>query len=427
MARGLKPAGFRFKPFSRKQKQVLTWWLPESGVAHMEGIIGDGAIRSGKTVCMALAFVQWSMESFNGQNFGMAGKTVGSFRRNVLSVLKQMLASRGYECSDRRSDNLVVITRGDVTNYYYIFGGKDEGSQDLIQGITLAGLLLDEVALMPESFVNQATGRCSVEGSKFWFNCNPAGPEHWFKKQWIDKAKEKKMLYLHFTMEDNLSLAEEIKARYRTMYAGVFYRRYILGEWCLAEGLVYQFDKDIHTTAELPTDGDWYISVDYGTLNPFSAGLWCVKNGQGFRVAEYYWSGREKQRQKTDEEYYTELEKLAGDRDIHNVVVDPSAASFIACVRKHGRFSVRKARNEVLPGIRLTAAMLQAGVIKIGTRCEDAIREFGLYRWEEKGQVDRVVKENDHAMDDIRYFCSTIMRRDRIARRQFGGMLDEED
>ena len=173
MAGRLKPAVFRFRPFSRKQKQVLTWWLPESGVSGADGIIADGAIRSGKTVCMALAFVQWSMHSFSRQNFGMCGKTVGSFRRNVLSVLKQMLGSRGYQVSDCRSDNLVIISRGSVENYYYIFGGKDEGSQDLIQGITLAGILLDEVALMPESFVNQATGRCSVEGSKFWFNCNP--------------------------------------------------------------------------------------------------------------------------------------------------------------------------------------------------------------------------------------------------------------
>ena len=184
MAGGLKQAAFRFQPFSRKQKQILTWWLPESGVSDADGIIADGAIRSGKTVCMSLAFVQWSMHSFNGQNFGMCGKTVGSFRRNVLSVLKQMLPARGYTIRDRRTDNLVVISRGHTENYYYIFGGKDEGSQDLVQGITLAGILLDEIALMPESFVNQATGRCSVDGSKFWCNCNPAGPEHWFKKQW---------------------------------------------------------------------------------------------------------------------------------------------------------------------------------------------------------------------------------------------------
>lgn len=426
MAGELKQAAFRFQPFSRKQKQILTWWLPESGVSDADGIIADGAIRSGKTVCMSLAFVQWSMHSFNGQNFGMCGKTVGSFRRNVLSVLKQMLPARGYTIRDRRTDNLVVISRGSTENYYYIFGGKDEGSQDLVQGITLAGILLDEIALMPESFVNQATGRCSVNGSKFWCNCNPAGPEHWFKKQWIDEQKKRNLLYLHFTMEDNLSLSEQIRARYRAMYTGIFYRRYILGQWCLAEGLVYEFDPEKHVTDDLPEWGEWYISCDYGTLNPFSAGLWCVRDGVAVRVSEFYHSGREKQHQLTDEEYYQEIEKLVGDRDIRYVVVDPSAASFITCIRSHGRFSVRKAKNDVMYGIRLTAMMLQAGVIKIGADCKDAIREFGLYHWDDKGEVDKPVKENDHAMDDIRYFCATVMRRNRQARQIIGGICDEE-
>jgi PBSX family phage terminase large subunit len=426
MAGGLKQVAFRFQPFSRKQKQILTWWLPESGVSDADGIIADGAIRSGKTVCMSLAFIQWSMHSFNGQNFGMCGKTVGSFRRNVLSVLKQMLPARGYTIRDRRTDNLVVISRGSTENYYYIFGGKDEGSQDLVQGITLAGILLDEIALMPESFVNQATGRCSVDGSKFWCNCNPAGPEHWFKKQWIDERQKRNLLYLHFTMEDNLSLSEQIRARYRAMYTGIFYRRYILGQWCLAEGLVYEFDPERHVTHDLPECGEWYISCDYGTLNPFSAGLWCVRDGVAVRVAEFYHSGREQQRQLTDEEYYRAIEQLAGDRDIRHIVVDPSAASFIACIRSHKRFSVRKAKNDVMYGIRLTAMMLQAGVIKIGSGCKDAIREFGLYRWDDKGEVDKPVKENDHAMDDIRYFCATVMRRNHQARKIIGGICDEE-
>lgn len=426
MAGGLKQAAFRFQPFSRKQKQILTWWLPESGVSDADGIIADGAIRSGKTVCMSLAFIQWSMHSFNGQNFGMCGKTVGSFRRNVLSVLKQMLPARGYTIRDRRTDNLVVISRGSTENYYYIFGGKDEGSQDLVQGITLAGILLDEIALMPESFVNQATGRCSVDGSKFWCNCNPAGPGHWFKKQWIDERQKRNLLYLHFTMEDNLSLSEQIRARYRAMYTGIFYRRYILGQWCLAEGLVYEFDPERHVTHDLPECGEWYISCDYGTLNPFSAGLWCVRDGVAVRVAEFYHSGREQQRQLTDEEYYRAIEQLAGDRDIRHIVVDPSAASFIACIRSHKRFSVRKAKNDVMYGIRLTAMMLQAGVIKIGSGCKDAIREFGLYRWDDKGEVDKPVKENDHAMDDIRYFCATVMRRNHQARKIIGGICDEE-
>lgn len=424
---GVRQAAFRFQPFSRKQKQVLTWWLPESGVADADGIICDGAIRSGKTVSMALSYVIWAMDTFDRQNLGMCGKTVGSFRRNVLSPLKQMLQARGYRFRDLRGDNLLEIKRGGKVNYFYIFGGKDERSQDFIQGITLAGVLMDEVALMPRSFVEQACARCSVAGSRFWFNCNPAGPEHWFKKEWIEKREEKNLLYLHFTMEDNLSLGERIKQRYRSMYTGVFYDRYIRGEWVIAEGLVYQFDPERHVTDEIPERGEYYISVDYGTLNPFSAGLWCVSGGKAVRIKEFYWSGRERQRMKTDEEYYAELEKLAGERWIESVVVDPSAASFIETIRRHGRFSVRKARNEVLNGIRITAAMLESGIIKIHSGCEDAIREFGLYSWAREAQEDKVVKEHDHAMDDIRYFCATVMRRDGMARRMLKGLIHDDE
>lgn len=408
MARRVMSAPFRFKPFSRKQKQLLTWWLPESGVSDAEGIIADGAIRTGKTVCMSLAFVQWAMDSFDGMNFAMCGKTVGSFRRNVLSVLKQIMISRGYELSDKRSENLVIISRGEITNYFYIFGGKDEASQDLIQGITLAGVLLDEVALMPRSFVEQATGRCSIEGSKFWFNCNPQGPMHWFKTEWIDKAEEKNMLYLHFVMDDNLSLSEVIKARYRSMYTGVFFSRYILGEWVLAEGLVYSFGED-NITDETPKGAEYYISVDYGTLNPFSAGLWSVIGSKAVRIKEYYYDGRKKQKQLTDEEYCDAIEKLSEGYDIKRVIIDPSAASFIAALRKR-KFHVQQANNEVLDGIRRTAVYLRDGNIKIHRSCVDSIREFGLYRWDEKATEDRVIKENDHAMDDIRYFCNTVMK-----------------
>ena len=236
----MKKAIFRFKPFSRKQTQVLTWWTNDSPVKDYDGIIADGAIRSGKTVSMSLSFVLWAMHTFSGQNFGMAGKTIGSFRRNVLTPLKQMVKSRGYTVTDKRADNLVIISKGDAENYFYIFGGKDERSQDLVQGITLAGMFFDEVALMPESFVNQATGRCSVEGSKFWFNCNPDNPQHFFYTDWIKKYDAKNLLYLHFTMDDNLSLSEAVKARYRGMYTGVFYKRFILGRWVVADGLCFE-------------------------------------------------------------------------------------------------------------------------------------------------------------------------------------------
>lgn len=406
---GLKCAAFKFTQFSRKQKQVLTWWCPDSGVSDYEAIIADGSIRSGKTVCMSLSFVMWSMDRFSGQNFGLCGKTVGSFRRNVLSVLKQMLPTRGYQLKDKRSENMLIVSRGGVENYYYIFGGKDESSQDLIQGITLAGALFDEVALMPESFVNQATARCSVTGSRLWFNCNPAGPEHWFYKTWIQKCEEMNAIHLHFTMEDNLSLAEEIRKRYERMYEGVFFQRYILGLWVLAEGLVYEF-LDAYISDERPTGAEYYISVDYGTLNPFSAGLWSVTGKNAVRIREYYYDGRNKKCQLTDEEYCDKIEELAKGRAITKIIVDPSAASFITALKRRG-FRVQQADNSVLDGIRRTSVYLKNGNIKIHRSCADAIREFGLYRWDEKKTVDTVVKENDHAMDDIRYFCNTIMRK----------------
>ena len=408
-----KKQGFEFKPFSRKQKQVLTWWCPSSPVKDKDGIIADGAIRSGKTLCMSLSYVLWAMESFNQQNFGMAGKTIGSFRRNVLFWLKLMLKSRGYQVVDHRSDNLIVVSKGDTQNFFYIFGGKDERSQDLIQGITLAGMFFDEVALMPESFVNQATGRCSVTGSKFWFNCNPDNPRHWFKVNWIDKCAEKNIIYLHFTMDDNLSLSEKIKERYRSMYVGVFFKRYILGLWCVAEGLVYSmFDEEKHVTDEHMSGAlEYVVSIDYGTVNPFSAGLWAFDGKYSQREAELYYNSREVGKRVDDEAYYKMLKELIGDRKVSCIIIDPSAASFIEVIKKYGEYTVRKADNDVLYGIRVVTTMLNKGLLKIYKDCTSCINEFGLYCWDEEKNNDTVIKENDHAMDDTRYYVYTFLRR----------------
>jgi PBSX family phage terminase large subunit len=408
-----KKQGFEFKPFSRKQKQVLTWWCPSSPVKGKDGIIADGAIRSGKTLCMSLSYVLWAMESFNQQNLGMAGKTIGSFRRNVLFWLKLMLKSRGYQVVDHRSDNLIVVSKGDTQNFFYIFGGKDERSQDLIQGITLAGMFFDEVALMPESFVNQATGRCSVTGSKFWFNCNPDNPRHWFKVNWIDKCAEKNIIYLHFTMDDNLSLSEKIKERYRSMYVGVFFKRYILGLWCVAEGLVYSmFDEEKHVTDEHMSGAlEYVVSIDYGTVNPFSAGLWAFDGKYSQREAELYYNSREVGKRVDDEAYYKMLKELIGDRKVSCIIIDPSAASFIEVIKKYGEYTVRKADNDVLDGIRVVTTMLNKGLLKIYKDCTSCINEFGLYCWDEEKNNDTVIKENDHAMDDTRYYVYTFLRR----------------
>lgn len=411
-----------YRRLSKRQKLAMLWWKQ---FRDRDAVVCDGSIRSGKSVCMTVGFFLWSMSEFSGEKFAICGKTVESLRRNIVLNLREWVPS-DLRIVERRSENRLIVSDGrGHENSYYLFGGRDESSYMLIQGITLAGALLDEVALMPRSFVEQACARCSVAGSRLWFNCNPDGPEHWFYKTWVLGASERKALHIHFTMDDNPGIAPEIRERYERMYDGVFYRRYILGEWCMAEGLIYSFfDPAKHVTDEIPDGGRYYISCDYGTLNPFSAGLWCVKDGRAVRIREYYYSGRDTSAQKTDEEYYAELESLAGELPVEQVIVDPSAASFIATIRRHGRFSVRKARNDVLPGIRLTAAMLKAGVIKIGAGCKDAIREFGLYRWDEKGEVDKPIKENDHAMDDIRYFCATILRRDSAVRERLGGVTD---
>ncbi|MCI9640504.1 MAG: PBSX family phage terminase large subunit [Emergencia sp.] len=415
MAR-IKRAIFKFKPFSRKQKQILTWWLPESGVADKEGIIADGAIRSGKTVSMALSFVIWAMNSFAEENFAMCGKTIGSFRRNVLAILKLMLVARGYRSKYHRSDNLLEVSRNGNTNYFYIFGGKDERSQDLIQGITLAGVFFDEVALMPESFVNQATGRCSVDGSKYWFNCNPEGPYHWFKVSWIDKAIEKDLLYLHFTMDDNLSLSEKIKARYRSMYSGVFYKRYILGLWCVAEGVIYDmFDavKHVVSAVSTPATEKYIVSCDYGTQNATVFLLWRKEGEKWVCCREYYYSGRNENRQKTDSEFADDLAEWLGNLKPKKIIIDPSAASFIAELRKRG-YVIKKARNDVLDGIRFVASLLNQELIAVSQDCPETIKEFASYVWDEKAAdrgEDKPVKANDHCMDALRYFCYTMLKK----------------
>lgn len=418
-----RTATFKFKPFSRKQQKILTWWTPQSPVNDMDGIIADGAIRSGKTLSMSLSFALWAMTTFNGENFAMCGKTVGSFRRNVLFWLKLMLTGRGYHCEDKRSENLVIISKGAKENYFYIFGGKDERSQDLIQGITLAGVFLDEVALMPESFVNQATGRCSVDGSKMWFNCNPEFPSHWFKAEWIDKADEKRLLYLHFTMDDNLSLSERVKERYRRMYTGVWYERFILGLWVLAEGLIYPMYRE--AIEEPPKDQkptEYCVSLDYGTQNAFAALLWAKYGPVWWAVREYYYSGRETGVQKTDEEYGEDLDKWLADLfepdertgtalfSEYNkllTIVDPSAASFIALLRKRGKYKVLEADNTVLDGIRETATAMKTGLIKISPECKNYKKEVEGYVWADDPTAEYPVKVNDHLMDAKRYFVRT--------------------
>lgn len=387
---------------SLKQQKILAF--PYS---DYDALICDGAVRSGKTSIMMWAFVDWAMRTFDGQRFGICGKTVDSATKNIIvPFISMAYAKERYVLRWRRTDKLLEVRRGGTVNYFEVFGGKDESSFALIQGRTLAGVLLDEVALMPRSFVEQALTRCSVDGAKLWFSCNPDNPQHWFYLEWICQKEKHNALYLHIEMTDNPSLSAKTLERYQTMFAGIFYDRYILGKWVMAEGLIYtMFDKDRHIVPTIDREySDYMISCDYGTLNPTAAELWGRCDGKWYCIREYYYDGRKQQRQRTDEEHYAAVEALAGDLPIRKIIVDPSAASFIEVIRRHGRFMVEQASNRVIDGIRDVATHLNAGDILFNDCCKDCISEFGLYRWDEKAAEDRPLKVSDHAMDSIRYF-----------------------
>ena len=388
---------------SKKQKQILAFPYTD-----YDALICDGAIRSGKTSIMTIAFIDDAMRRYNNQRFGICGKTVGSAKKNIIEPYLNLSYSKKYNIKWRGSDNTLIVKQGNKTNVFEVFGGKDESSCTLIQGRTLAGILLDEVALMPRSFVEQALARCSVENSKLWFSCNPESPEHWFYKEWICNTEKHNAYRIHFLLDDNPSLSEKKKQQYESNYTGVFYQRFILGLWVVAEGLVYNFLEE-YITDKTPKGAEYYVSIDYGMQNPFSAGLWAVTGAKATRIKEYYYCGRDSKVQKTDEDYCQDIIEFTKGYKITKVVVDPSATSFInALRRKHYR--VVEADNSVLDGIRRVSNYLKSGNIKINRNCINIIKEFGLYSWDSKSTEDRVIKENDHCLDECRYFCNTILK-----------------
>lgn len=416
MKKRKRTTSFKFQPFSMKQKKLLTWWTDNSPYRDYDMIIAEGAIRSGKTIACIDSFITWSLAKHRDKNFIIAGKSMGALKRNVLEPMFQILTAKGIDYHYHRSENPHVVIG---SNTYYLFGASNESSQDTLQGLTAAGAYLDEVALFPQSFVDQAIGRCSAEtdgnGAKLFFNCNPGGPYHWFKREYIDKAREKRILVLHFTMEDNLSLSEKVKERFRRMFSGVFFKRYILGLWVMAEGVIYDmFDKEKHVVPTIDRYyRSYYVSCDYGTKNPTTFGLWGRgEDGIWYKVKEYHYDGRKTAVQKTDEQYCDDLEAFVGDLKVTSVIIDPSAASFITAIRKRGKFSVTEADNAVVDGIRNVASALGQGLILYNDCCVETFREFSSYVWDEKAAArgeDKPVKENDHQMDGDRYFVNTIL------------------
>lgn len=397
--------------FSKKQEKIMAF-----PYTSYDALICDGAVRSGKTSVMSLSFFRWAMLTFTGQAFAFCGKSVGAVERNIVTPLLAVGWMRTRFCVRyHRGDHVVIARDGNRENRFYLFGGKDESSYALIQGITLAGVLLDEVALMPRSFVEQALARCSVRGSKFWFNCNPENPLHWFRQEWILKAPEKNALHLHFLMDDNPGLDEDTRRRYRSMYSGVFYQRYILGRWVMSEGLIYDmFDQTENVYQRAPASmrhrAQRFITCDYGTTNP-CVFLDIYDDGETIRVErEYRWDSRKERRQKTDQEYADDFMEFMG-KDWCTVLVDPSAASFIVALRQRGVY-VREAANEVLDGIRKVGTLFQRRALLVNeAHCMGLIGELGTYLWDEKAALrgeEKPVKQQDHGPDALRYFVNSL-------------------
>ncbi|CCL06418.1 PBSX family phage terminase large subunit [Clostridioides difficile] len=401
---------FEFKHFSKKQLKLLNWWREGSKYKEYDIIIADGAIRSGKTIAMICSFLMFTQTNFKGENFIIAGKTIGSLKKNVIEPMKQILNAWGWRFEYNRSENFLVIG----SNTYYMYDANNEASQDKLQGLTAAGALADEVALFPKNFVDQMIGRCSVDGSKIFMNCNPAGPYHFIKTEFIDKVKEKLICYLHFTMDDNLSLSEKVKNKFKRMFTGVFYKRYILGLWCQAEGVIYDmFNEKIHKVlTKLREYTEHYVSCDYGTQNATVFILWGKCKDVWYAVKEYYYDGRKEGKQNSDNKYYTELVNFLGNIHPKAIIIDPSAASFITLIRDKGKYKVKKGNNDVLNGIRNVGTALNREMIKFNDCCSNIFKEFFSYVWDEKALEygeDKPVKVMDHAMDAIRYFVHTVL------------------
>lgn len=402
----------KLEKISKKQQEIFDFMRDDENNI----LICDGAVRSGKTICMTIAFVLWAMLNFDSTNFAICGKTVGSVERNVIAPF---LAVDGFgnKASYHRSERYLSFTVNGRKNRFYVFGGKDESSYQLIQGITLAGVLFDEVALQPRSFVQQAEARTlTYSNKKIWYNCNPEGLMHWFNQEFIvpaDKGIRKGVRHLHFLMSDNPIVSESQIKEAEEMFSGVFYQRYILGLWVMSEGLIYDmFNESIHVIDEEPeTEGDWWVSCDFGIQNATVFQLWrkIKDTDEHLCVDEWYYSGRDERRQKSVSELVDGLEQMLDGRMPRRVIIDPSAAALKVELKQRG-YRTQDADNDVLDGISDVSTLLTKRKIFFMRRCKSTIEEFGQYIWDAKAAdrgVDVPVKQSDHGMDSLRYYVRT--------------------
>lgn len=387
--------------FSVKQREYLD-------SADHRWNIKTGATRSGKTY-LDYFVIPKRIRARAGKD-GLTlilGVTKSTIERNILEPMRQIWGDKLV--GEINSKNIAVLFGEKV----YCLGAEKVSQVSKLRGSSIKYCYGDEVADWNEEVFEILKSRLDKPYSCFDGALNPQSPHHWMKK-FIDMP-DIDIYCQQYTIFDNPFLDRTFVESLCNEYAGsVYYKRYILGEWCLAEGLVYSmFERSKHVVKG-PVDYDpqhsYYISCDYGTVNPFALGLWDFDGKTAVKINEVYYSGRDTGKRVDDEAYYRMLCDLAGEIPIEAVIVDPSAASFIEVIRKYGKYVVRGAENDVLDGIRTVTRYLNAGILKFHEKCKNTLMEFESYSWEGSGE-DKVIKENDHAMDETRYFCYTILRR----------------
>lgn len=368
----------------------------------------EGSVSSGKTWISLVLWAFWVKTMPAGQDhlYLMSARSLTTLKRNCLLLLQSLVGESNFTFSISSKEGLLFGRR------ILLEGANDAQAEAKIRGLTLQGAYCDELTKMQEDFFSMLLSRLRLPGAKLFATTNPDAPGHWLKTDYIDRAAQLDFLDVKFLIDDNTTLPQDYVEAIKTEYTGVYYQRFILGEWTLAEGLIYPMYQD--AIAE-PPEGEpskYVLSIDYGTMNAFAAGLWALHGSTWYQIDEYYYSGRDEGAQKTDEEYADDLDEFTeglGDewRKLRTII-DPSAASMIAMLRRRRRYHVIPADNAVLDGIRETATCLKSGKVKVSPTCKNWVREAGGYVWDEDAAEDRPVKVEDHAMDQTRYFIKTM-------------------
>jgi len=394
--------------------------------ATARGNLWEGAVRSSKTVS---SIVRWLKYVRNGPPGAllMVGKTERTLKRNIIDPIQAMVGVK--RCRFKVGVGELELFGRTI----YVVGANDERSSDKIKGLTLSGAYCDELTTYPESFFSMLTTRLSVPGAQWFATTNPEGPGHWVKKKYVDRAKlritrdgqivrsdDPTALDLHtfaFQLADNPTLPAAYVEELKREYVGLFYRRYVLGEWCLAEGVVYDMwdpDKHVVTTAQMPAISRHIaLGIDYGTVNPFAGLLLGLGADQRLYLTnEYRYDSKAQRRSLTDAEYSRELTLWLDKLQVFPewTAVDPSAASFVQQLYRDGRVTPTLANNSVIDGIRQLSSLLATDRLRVHDSCKGWIEEIPGYSWDPKKALrgeDAPIKVGDHSLDAGRYAVHT--------------------